>query len=85
MKSLRNNTTPKTQVADDGDTSLRTDANQIGQDIRKFGRHAKEAATESFTDATATVREFLGQKPLRSVLIAFGAGALVSLLFRLRR
>jgi len=71
---------------------LRQDVQRIGDDFRKLGGHAKELATDArdyAKDKVANVpdsaRNFIQERPLQSLAIALGVGAVLGLmLFRHR-
>ncbi len=66
----------------------------LGRDVRQLGVLARQATAETVRDAGGSVREFLGDEgqlaesirrhPLRSVLIAGGAGLILSWLLRFK-
>ncbi|HYC77099.1 MAG TPA: hypothetical protein VEI02_05665 [Planctomycetota bacterium] len=64
---------------------LRDDAVRLSEDLRKLGDDAREIASDRIGNATGAVRDFVESKPLQALLIAAGAGALLSLFFRGRR
>lgn len=68
-------------------TPLRQDVQRIGDDFRKLGSHAKELAADArdyARDRVArvpeTARSYIQERPLQSMGIALGIGALLGLL-----
>jgi len=66
---------------------MRQDAQRIGDDLRKLGGHAKELAAdakdyakERVASVPDTARDYIQERPLQSLAIALGIGALLGLL-----
>lgn len=76
--------------------NLRADLGKIGETLKSFGRHSGEEAAEKAGDMAEKLRaeierksqrlaEGIEQKPLTSVLAAFGVGMILGMLFHGRR
>lgn len=52
-------------------------ANATGQDAMRGLRHARDAAQERAQEAVHTVEQQIAQRPLPSILVAFGIGFLI--------
>lgn len=66
---------------------LRQDVQRIGDDFRKLGGHAKELAAdardyakERVANVPETARNYIQERPLQSLAIALGVGAILGLL-----
>jgi len=59
-----------------------TSANEALQDVRKKGTEALEHGREKVTDARGGLEHYVQSNPLKSLLMAAGAGALISLFMR---
>lgn len=62
----------------DGD--LREQVDAVGEDLRKLA----STATASALELANPIEEYIQKKPLKSVLIAAGVGALIGIIFRHR-
>lgn len=81
---MASNTTQKsnrTKVADHtGMEDIREQAVAVGEDVRELARTAGKAAI----DQMDPIEEYVREKPIKSLLIAAGVGALIGAVF-LRR
>lgn len=56
---------------------LREDAQQIGEDLRRLGGHAKEMTAERVSGLEDSVQTWIRARPMQSFLTVAGAGFLL--------
>jgi ElaB/YqjD/DUF883 family membrane-anchored ribosome-binding protein len=87
--------TPETAESPESTTRLREQAHAVKDDLRELGKIAKETAKETaghyvdgskhkYEEIEDHVVTYIREKPMKSVLIAAGAGLLLGYLFSRR-